>query len=86
MNNINSMNKIENFLTTEELEKLNEFFEKIYYENDLIRYSNCFDYKEGRINLFHVIDLINEYDLKININYKFWGVQWIQKQIINWTT
>ena len=71
MNNINTMNKIENFLAAEELEKLNEFFEKIYYDNDLVNYSNCFDYKKGRINIFDIIDLINEYDLEININCKF---------------
>ena len=71
MNNTNSMDKIENFLTTEELEKLNEFFEKIYYDNDLVRYSNCYDYEQGRINIFDIIDVINEYDLAININYKF---------------
>lgn len=71
MNNTNSMDKIENFLTTEELEKLNEFFEKIYYGHDLVEYRNCFDYKEGRINIFDIIDLINEYDFEININYKF---------------
>lgn len=61
------MNKIENFLTPDELEKLNKFFEKIYYDNDLIQYKNCFDYRVGKINIFDVIDLINEYDLKINI-------------------
>lgn len=68
MNNIKGMNKIENFLTPTELEKLNEFFEKIYYDYDLVKYRNCFNYKEGRIDIFDVIDLINDYDLKININ------------------
>lgn len=71
MNNINCMNKIENSLTTEELEKLNVFFEKLYYNNDLVQYRNCFDYKEGRLNIFDVIDLINEYEFKININYEY---------------
>lgn len=71
MNNINSMNKIENFLRPAELEKINKFFEKIYYDNDLIKYRNCFDYMRGRINIFDIIDLINEYDLKININYEY---------------
>ena len=71
MNNINSMNKIENFLRPAELEKINKFFEKIYYDNDLIQYRNCFDYMRGRINIFDIIDLINEYDLKININYEY---------------
>lgn len=68
MNNINSMNKIENFLTPEELEKVNEFFEKIYYDNDLVKYYNCYDYNKERIDIIEVIDLINDYDLKININ------------------
>ena len=71
MNKINSTNKIENFLTPTELEKLNEFFEKIYYDNDLVQYKNCFNYVEGRLNIFDVIDLINDYDLKININYEY---------------
>ena len=71
MNNIKCMNKIENFLTPEELEKLNEFFEKIYYDHDLVQYRNCYDYAEGRVNIFDVIDLINEYDFKININYEY---------------
>lgn len=68
--NIDSMNKIEKCLTPEELEKLNEFFERIYYDNDLVEYQNCFDYREGRINIFEVINLINEHDLQININYE----------------
>ena len=71
MNNRNSMKKIENVITIEELEKLNEFFEKIYYENDLVKYNNCFDYKEGKINIFDVMDLIDEYKLGITINCKF---------------
>ena len=71
MNNIKGMNKIENFLTPEELEKLNEFFEKIYYDHDLVQYRNCFDYVEGRNNIFDVIDTIREFNLKININYEY---------------
>lgn len=65
--NIKSM-KIENFLTPDELEKLHKFFEKIYYDHDLVQYRNCFDYTEGRVNIFDVIDLINKYDFKIIIN------------------
>ena len=54
-----------------ELKKVNEFFEKIYYGNDLVQYRNCFDYKRGKLNIFDVIDLINDYDLKINIDYEY---------------
>lgn len=64
MNNINNM-KIENFLAPDELKKLYTFFEKIYYENDLIQYGNCYDYNEGHLDIFEVIDIIAEYNLQI---------------------
>lgn len=71
--NINNMDKIENFITPKELEKLNEFFEKIYYNNELVQYGDCFNYQEGRINIFDIIDLINEYHFEILlINNKRW--------------
>lgn len=63
--------KIENFLAPDELEKLYIFFEKIYYDNNLIQYANCYNYNEGHLDIFKVIDLINEYDLQININYEY---------------
>lgn len=60
--------KIENFLTPDELEKLYIFFEKIYYDNNLIQYANCYNYGEGHLDIFEVIDLINEFNLKITID------------------
>ncbi len=68
MSNINSMNKIENFLTPEELEKINNFFEEIYYKNDLVQYGNCYNYEKGTIEIIDIIDLINEFNLKITID------------------
>lgn len=62
--------KIENFLAPDELKKLYKFFEKIYYDNDLIQYGNCYNYNKGHLNIFEVIDLIGEYNLQININYE----------------
>ena len=60
--------KIENFLTPDELEKINNFFEEIYYKNDLIQYGNCYNYSEGHLDIFEVINLINEFNLKITID------------------
>ena len=65
------MDMIKNIMSADEFEKLNEFFEEIYYDHDLVQYRNCFDYAEGRVNIFDVIDTIREFDLKINIEYKY---------------
>ena len=65
------MDMIKNIMSADEFEKLNEFFEEIYYDHDLVQYKNCFDYAEGRVNIFDVIDTIREFDLKINIEYTY---------------
>ena len=62
------MDIIKNIMSADEFEKINNFFEEIYYKNDLVQYGNCYNYKKGTIEIIDIIDLINEFNLKITID------------------
>lgn len=52
-------------------DKIQEFFTKLYYENDLLRYSNCYDYKKGEVDIAMVIETIEENNLSVSITEEF---------------
>ena len=62
------MDIIKNIMSADEFEKINNFFEEIYYKNDLVQYGNCYNYEKGTIEIIDIIDLINEFNLKITID------------------
>ena len=62
------MDIIKNIMSADEFEKINNFFKEIYYKNDLVQYGNCYNYEKGTIEIIDIIDLINEFNLKITID------------------
>lgn len=48
-------------------EKIQKFFEQLYYNNDLCSFSNCFDYKKGKVDIEDVLKVISENNLQIKV-------------------
>lgn len=46
---------------------LNEFFEELYYNNDLYLLQNCFDYAKGKVDIEDVLKVISENNLQIKV-------------------
>lgn len=50
-----------------------EFFTKLYYDNDILAMTdtNCFDYKNGKVDIDSVIQAIEDNNLQVICKFEF---------------
>lgn len=54
-------------------DKVQNFFTNLYYECDILALTgvNCYDYKNGKVNINAVINAIKENNLNIKLEFNY---------------